>query len=658
MEQYMFSQRLNRILKGILAAMLTVATLAIVSDSAPQRDAAAQLKLARLMPKGALLYGQTSDLAGQFKLWRASAAHERYFSSKSFDAFQQSRLFLKLQSRTKEFETALGLEFDEDTITALAGGQSAIGIYDLGKLEMVVISEMPRPKAFATVLFANAKSFDEKTTTGGTNYYVREFVADGGRSQQRVAFAYTDGALILASSEALLQRTLENTGTKQSTDRLADEMAPTLAKATGFAAHNVTLWLNQTKLSANHYFNSYWIYGNRDELSRLQTGLIDLQITAGELRERRWFTLGPADQATAQASKSKKAVSARPNPILAGPKDGANGDSLTTLLRFAPAGTQYMESRATDASDQRLTASLAQTLFGQLPEADNSGIRNRGSSSEGSNNSNDNSAGRYRHLDSRYDRDIDDEAAVKLTDTDNERTIANQRFATALSAVIAPAKPTAFAVIETPELPNNQLFVHFNRAVVIELGNATALSPQRLEAAIADEMQARFIVGSTGQRLSWQTEGNLHFLKQALLEQGGAYAISGKNLIIASNKDYCTAVIAGGAATTTYTPSLSGKMQRFAVVRPTAIRPVFTRLTKVLDSNAATTAKNAGGEGEEGGAGEASEESGETADEGPVTFFGKNVKSLLDVTNGMGEATFESAVVGDVMMEVVVYHLA
>src|SRR5882672_9772526 len=126
MEQYMFSQRLNRILKGILAAMLTVATLAIVSDSAPQRDAASQLKLARLMPKGALLYGQTSDLAAQFKLWRASAAHDRYFSSKSYDAFQQSPLFLKLQSRTKEFETALGLEFGEETIASLAGDRKSV----------------------------------------------------------------------------------------------------------------------------------------------------------------------------------------------------------------------------------------------------------------------------------------------------------------------------------------------------------------------------------------------------------------------------------------------------------------------------------------------------------------------------------------------------
>src|SRR5581483_2469426 len=181
--------RMKRITKAILAAVFITAALAMVSDSAPQKDAASQLKLSKFMPKGALLYAQSSNLGAQFKMWQASPLHDRYFSSKNYDSFQESRLFLKLQSRSKEFETALGLEFTEDTIASLVGGASAIGVYDLGKLEMVVISEMPRPKAFATVLFANAKSFDERTTGGGTVYYMREFVSDGGRSQQRVAFA-------------------------------------------------------------------------------------------------------------------------------------------------------------------------------------------------------------------------------------------------------------------------------------------------------------------------------------------------------------------------------------------------------------------------------------------------------------------------------------
>ena len=203
-----------------------------------------------------------------------------------------------------------------------------------------------------------------------------------------------------------------------------------------------------------------------------------------------------------------------------------------------------------------------------------------------------------------------------------------------------------------------RFFVRFNQAVVIDLGNATALSAQALEGAVVDEMQARFIVGSVVQRLGWQTEGSVHYLKQALLDQGGAYAISGKSLIIASNKEYCAAVVAASVATTGYTASLSGKMQRFAVVRPSAIKPVFGKLTKVLDANQLAAKNGASADSPDSEGGEGAQEAADGDDSGPVTFFGGNIKSLIDVTDGMGEATFESSIVGDLMMEVIVYHLS
>ncbi|HZS47010.1 MAG TPA: hypothetical protein VFC63_18185 [Blastocatellia bacterium] len=654
--------RMKRITKAILAAVFITAALAMVSDSAPQKDAASQLKLSKFMPKGALLYAQSSNLGAQFKMWQASPLHDRYFSSKNYDSFQESRLFLKLQSRSKEFETALGLEFTEDTIASLVGGASAIGVYDLGKLEMVVISEMPRPKAFATVLFANAKSFDERTTGGGTVYYMREFVSDGGRSQQRVAFAYAGGNLVLASNEGLLQRTLENIPDKQSNDRLIDEISPVLAKATDFSAHNITLWVNQSKLNANRYFDNYWVHHNVDDLNRIQAGLIDLEITTGELKERRWFTLDLTAQ-TRPAARNAKGITKTPSRPVATTNAGAGGQLMSNLLRFAPSDAQFIEARGSDSNDPKLVSSLAATLFGQLP--DTQGTARSVPVSDTSSRSNDNdSPGRYRHLDSRYDRDIDDEAAVKLTDTQNERANANARFSASLATVIAPAKPDAYVMIETPELSGNKLFVHFNRAVVINLGDSTALSTQRLESAVADEMQQRFVVGNAGQRLGWQVEGSVHYLKQALLEQGGAYAISGKSLIIASNKEYCAAVVAQAATTTTYKASLAGKLQRYAIVRPGAIKPIFAKLAKVLDANQPAKSADASGASDTPSEGDTEEGSSQDAsagadnDSGPVTFFGQNVKSLLDVIDGVDEATYQSSITGDLMIEVITYHLS
>src|SRR5262249_25039641 len=156
--------------------------------------------------------------------------------------------------------------------------------------------------------------------------------------------------LILASNEGLLQRTLENIPAKESNDRLSDEIAPLLAKATDFTAHNITVWVNQTRLNSDLYFNNYWIHHNVDDLAKIQAGLIDLEIATGQLRERRWFTLDNTVQTRATARKTKTSAST-PARSATTVNAGASGDVMASLLRYAPAGAQFMEARSSDGSD-------------------------------------------------------------------------------------------------------------------------------------------------------------------------------------------------------------------------------------------------------------------------------------------------------------------
>lgn len=626
----------SRMMSLTMRALLLLGVLAGVSDSAPQREHAPPLKLARMMPKGALVYVQSRDLAGQLNLWRTSQLYEKYFSSKSYRAFQQSRLFLKLQSRTAEFETALGFAFTEESLAMLAGGESAIAVYDLGRLEMVVASEMAQPKAYATTLFANAKNFDERTTPSGTAYFIREFGADGGRTLQRVGFAYAGGKLILASSESLLQRTLENAGAKQDSDRLSDETAVTIAKSHGFVPHDVTLWLNQSKLNANHYFKSYWIHDNVAELSKYQTGLIDLQLTANEWRERRWFVLSSAEGE--QSGESQAARNGTPR-----------SDPLVTLARFAPTNAQLMEAQPTHANDPRFAESVSTALFGELPNTKPIAAPPPTTQRDPASGSEEDTqvAGRYRHLDSRFDRDIDDEAAVKLANDVNERVEATKRFTAGLAPVFADARPVAYAVFQSPQLAADGLFVKFNRAVVVEMASGNALDTRKLEAAITAELDSRFVIGGAPERIAWQAEKGVRNLRQTLLEQGGAYAVSGNKVIIASNQEYCASLLAQANMAATYKIELTAPLSRFALVRPALIRPVFVKLSRVLDAKATSpeTAEQTGNEEGEGSS-------------GAIAFFSDNLVSLLDVAQRLREASYESAVSGGVLQEVIVYHLA
>ena len=119
------------------------------------------------MPRGALVYVQARDLSALMKMWMASTVRDKFYKSASFDAFSKSRIWLKFVARKDDFEKALGFGLNESRFAELAGGASAVSIYDIGKIEMVFVTEVPRERAIATILFQKLADFQERTSTRG-----------------------------------------------------------------------------------------------------------------------------------------------------------------------------------------------------------------------------------------------------------------------------------------------------------------------------------------------------------------------------------------------------------------------------------------------------------------------------------------------------------
>ena len=160
----------------ILLIIIAVATLAIKSDGQQARPIAEQLKLAGVMPRGAMLYLQAADLSALMKRWLASGVRDQFYKSASFTAFSKSRIYLKLEERKTDFETALGFGLDENRLAELAGGASAIAIYDIGNLELVLVTEVARARAVTTTMFKRAPQFAERQAgdgEGGSMYRCR-----------------------------------------------------------------------------------------------------------------------------------------------------------------------------------------------------------------------------------------------------------------------------------------------------------------------------------------------------------------------------------------------------------------------------------------------------------------------------------------------------
>ena len=284
--------------------IVLMTALAHRSDGQQAPALSDQLRLAAVMPRGAMLYLQASDLSALMKTWLASPVRSRFYDSASFAAFQKSRVYLKLQDRKKDIETAIGVGLDENRLAELAGKASAISIYDIGKIEMVFVTEVPRARAVASALFKQAPQFQERSADG-TSYYVRDVTTDGGRLNQQFCFAYVDGKLIVTTTEGLMIRAIANIKGAGG-ESLGSDVVALAETARGFAAHEATMWLDQARLNRNRYFDNYWIHQNAaGELSNIQTALIDLRFTREGMIENRWFRVGDRGQVTGDRGQGR-----------------------------------------------------------------------------------------------------------------------------------------------------------------------------------------------------------------------------------------------------------------------------------------------------------------------------------------------------------------
>jgi hypothetical protein len=576
--------------------LIAVALLALShqSDGQQPRPVNEQLRLAAVMPRGAMVYLQVRDLSTLMKMWLASPVHNALYESASYKNFEKSNVALKFQSRKADFEKALGFGVDEARLAELAGGTSAVAIYDIGKLELVFVTEVAREKAIANTLFKSLPQFQERSAKEGV-YYVREIQTDGGFLTQQFCFAHVDGKLLVTTTEGLMIRALEN-ARAAGDDALLTDVLEITKQARSFNTQDVTLWLDQAKLNRNQLFRSYWIYGNikdqaADSLAKIETGLINLKFEATGVTEQRWFKF-------TEAQKSGH----------------LNGDQSTAFLKFAPRDAQLLEMHG--AAGPGLNEAASQTLFGKA--FDESAAKPQNEEDAESENEDQNSkarrAERYANLDARFDRDVDDAQSKSKTKEPPKPKVQNLKSTNPLEALLKPA--VSYAEMARSKDEAGKPFVHFERAVIVEM-NGTIDKPA-LERIIAQEMRERFVVSGIDPQLAWQDEGAVRYLAQALLEQGAAYAVSGKYLVLASSKELARDILQA-AATAPAATRLDGELEFYGVVRIAAAKPVFDKLMRKLDGKVdKPVAKKADDE----------EESGEAE----IKFFSDNLSSFISAS--------------------------
>ena len=611
-----------KISRLILLIAVAVVALSHVSDGQQTRPVNEQLKLAGVMPRGALVYVQARDLSALMKMWIASTVRDKFYKSASFDAFSKSRIWLKFAARKDDFEKALGFGLNESRLAELAGRASAVSIYDIGKIEMVFVTEVPRERAIATILFQKLGDFQERTSDAGP-YYARDVTTDGGRLNQQFCFAHSNGKLIITTTEGLMIRALGNAKAAGADSLLADVMA-TAEQAKGFTAHEVSLWLDQTRLNRSRHFDSYWIQHNVSgsrSLANIESGILDLRITPQTMTEQRWFKMA------AGAGSDGKTLT---------------GNQASAFLKFAPADAQLVEVHA-GSTEEYLVSSVSDALFGKLPTE----APTRPEIPDNTHSSSDEDSARterYSRLDARFDIDVDDEQAPNRnpnSQTTKPKNDSNsQSAASTLAPVLAKLSPSGYCELARSKAEQGKPFVHFERALVIEMKSETAIDRSALERAITDEMRARFVVSGIDPRLVWQDESSVRYLAQSLLEKGAAYSVSGKYLVLASSKEFARDILQAAAAPQANAAKIDGAVQFYALVRVADAKPVFDKLMSKLDGKEEQVASEKKDDTEEG--------------EKEIKFFSENLSSLISATS-FREMRVHREMSATTMIERVVY---
>jgi len=260
--------------------------------------------LAEVVPAGPLLYLEAKDFSAIVRDWNASPEKEAWLKSDNYAVFARSHLLLRLTDARDEFATAAGFPLDMSLVSEVAGGESALALYDIGKLEFLYVTRLPAARAAETALW-RARGDYQPRSAAGSQYFVKVDPA----SRRTVAFAVSGDTLLLATREDLVAGALMllagQPGAAVGSERWFDQSV----KAAG-PAGDLRLVMNLEAILRTPHFRSYWIQNNVSELQPYSSAVSDLHRSAGEYREERVFLRvpqsGTADAETGAPSRESE----------------------------------------------------------------------------------------------------------------------------------------------------------------------------------------------------------------------------------------------------------------------------------------------------------------------------------------------------------------
>ena len=271
---------MNLRLAAVIAIIVTlVSAAARLQPAQPARDG----RVTSVLPAGAALVLEAKDFGSLVAGWNSSSEKTTWLGSANYRAFSQSRLFLRLKDAWDEFAAAAGIPPDMALLSEIAGGESALALYDIGKLEFVYVTRLPAARMLENGLWRTRGRYEPRQAAG-TPFYVRIDPA----SRRTVAFGSRGDYLLLATREDLMAAALTLLSGPGASSVERDAWFAASVGATE-APGDLRLAMNLAALVKEPHVRSYWIQGNIPDLRQYTSAISDLFVSPDDIREERTF---------------------------------------------------------------------------------------------------------------------------------------------------------------------------------------------------------------------------------------------------------------------------------------------------------------------------------------------------------------------------------
>jgi hypothetical protein len=261
------------VLIAVIGAGLGWGAYRIADSSKPE--------LSHFVPAGALLYLRAKDFSVLLKDWDESPEKQEWVKSNNYEVFSRSRLFLRLKDALVEFSSAAGVQANGELVRQIAGKESAVAIFDIGKLQFLYISRLPTGSSMQSALWQTRSKFETRSAGGVVFYLHRD-----PESNREVAFAVTGDYLLLATREDLMASALQMLAGSPEHGMGAEAWWSRSIAAAGTTG-DLRMVLNLEKIVPSPYFRSYWIQQNITEMAQYSAAISDLTRDGKEYREER-----------------------------------------------------------------------------------------------------------------------------------------------------------------------------------------------------------------------------------------------------------------------------------------------------------------------------------------------------------------------------------